>query len=197
MLRVLLALCLAGALSGAEVDPATKISFPAEAGAWAYAKSHTYDQAALGRSYAYNPKSSGNGAITIYVYDKGLANIPTGADSRLMKLEIEEIVAGIKTSWTERGATVETLEAARLFRYSPKTPPVAYYGLSRISYQGVRNLSISIVTGYRGNFLKLRYTHPGNDLDVALHDIRVFLEALHAANRETLDPAFAPPATAP
>ncbi|HUG10800.1 MAG TPA: hypothetical protein VMM36_07290 [Opitutaceae bacterium] len=173
-------------------DPATEIVFPDPAGPWVYTDSRAYEPADLGHSYSYKPLFGGTGAITCYIYSKGFSNIPTGADSALVRREMDETVASVVEAWSQLGAKVEQENAPTLFRRTSDGRALAYYSVHRIAHESVQNVSISIVTGYRQHFVKLRYTFPGDDVERAKHQLSLFLRTFLEANRDTADPVMIP-----
>lgn len=192
MKSVLLATCMMAGVCFAITDPATEIVFPDPAGPWVYTDSRTYEPADLGRSYSYKPLFGGTGAITCYIYNKGLRNIPTGAYSAIVRREMDETIASVVEAWTQLGAKVEQVNAPTIFRRESDGRALACYSVHRITHEQVQNVSISVVTGYRGNFVKLRYTFPGDDVDRAKRQLSLFLRTLLEANRETADPVMIP-----
>lgn len=175
----------------ANTDAATGIVLPKTAGAWFFTEHKNYEPAGLGCSYTYKPMRGGLGAITCYVYTRGLKDIPTGAESKLIKTEMDEVFSGVTAAWQERKGTVAEIQKPKEYRAVGKGRSLALYGIQRITTaDGVQSISISILTGYRGNILKVRCTHPGEDVEVALENMMLFLAAILEANRESMDPAF-------
>jgi hypothetical protein len=192
MKSVLLAAFFMPGVCLALTDPVTEIVFPDPAGPWVYTDTRAYEPAELGRSYSYKPLFGGTGAITCYIYDKGLRNIPTGAHSATVRREMDETVASVVEAWTSLGAKVEQVNAPTIFRRESDGRALACYSVHRIAHENVQNVSISVVTGYRGNFVKLRYTFPGDDVERAKRQLSLFLRTLLEANRDTADPVMIP-----
>lgn len=193
MKALFLAILLLPAACLAVTDPATGIVFPDPAGPWVFTEARDYETPDLGRSYSYQPLFGGTGVITCYIYNKGYRSIPSGAESRLMREELNETVSSVRDAWTQLGATVEEVEAPTLFRGEPGSRPMAIYSVHKITHEAVENISISVLTGYRGYFVKLRYTFPGQDISRAKHQLSLFLKTIREANRETADPEMIPP----
>jgi len=192
MKALFLATFLLPAACLAVTDPATGIVFPDPAGPWVFTETRTYETPDLGRSYSYQPLFGGTGVITCYIYNKGYRGIPNGVESRLLGEEFSETVASVRDAWTQLGATVEELEPATPYFLEQGGRALALYGVHRITHDAVENISISAVTGYRGNFVKLRYTYPGHDVARAKHQLALFLKTLRETNRETADPDMIP-----
>jgi hypothetical protein len=163
--------------------------FPTRIGAWSYSGYREYQPAALGWSHSYKPDRGGAGAITIYVYDKGRKNIPTGV-SPILAEEMAEVFATVRSAWTQQAAVVEEVSGPAEFKL--KGMPVALYSVHRIAIGGQVSVSISALTGYRGYFFKIRYTFPGESIEAAREHLGSFLQSLLEANRATADPLFSP-----
>jgi hypothetical protein len=166
--------------------------FPADISRWALTDRRVYEPAALGVSYSYKSKLARLGAITCYVYDRGATGIPTGGGSTLAQQEIRDTVQAVIMGAQQRGATAEALMPVSDIRGSDGAV-LGLIAAHRLVEQGVTNISISAVTGYRGQFLKIRFTFPGNDLDAALTGLgglTEFVAEMRAANQATLDPWF-------
>jgi hypothetical protein len=181
----------------ARPDPATGLEFPEVAGGWIYAEFRSFEPAALGCSYSYKPVLGGRGAITCYVYDKGLRDIGTGASSWVVEKEMREVFAVVKEAWARENATVEEVAGPTKYMLRDDGPALAYYTIHRIKHQGVSNYSISLLTGYNGSFLKLRYTYPGTEFEKAKRDLTGFLLAMLETNRRELPEIFIPQSNGP
>lgn len=191
LILLLISLLVSGAF--ARTDSTTSLVFPDVTAQWAISDFHQFDSAALGCAYSYKPKTGGLGAITCYVYQKNIAAIPTGADSDVVRREMLEVYSTMGEAWKQHHATVTETVPPTEFSWSEGGACIALYGVHRITMNSVEYISISAVTGYRGQFLKVRYTHPGRDVTAALESLSEFLQALLDANRETVESMFLAP----
>ena len=164
-LAVILFLAAASAVSGGTyTDPSTKLRFPDRLGAWKKVDVKTFPEKQLGVSLQYQHAVAGS--ATVYIYNKGVRKIPTGATNDVVRGEfaaVEQEIQGItaqfgyqnvqklldSTPEIKHNGKVATLLAAAYSFEDPKARPP-----NRISY--------ALLTGYRNRFLKLRFTLPGN-----------------------------------
>jgi hypothetical protein len=183
-------LLLPVSLAVARTDVATGVVLPETVGEWTYADFRMHEPATLGCSYAYNRTSGARGAITFYVYNNGLSDIPTGGDSDVLRREMADVASSISQAWKQRGANVSEEVPATEYRFTDGGSVIAIYSAHKITMNGSESTSISVLTGYRGNFVKVRFTTPGSDLEKARNDLGAFLTALLEANRDSIDPFF-------
>lgn len=145
-------------LSPSYVEKATGINFPATIGLLAFEGAEEYEDESLGVAISY---STGAVTATIYVYNAGLAAIPSGADSRVHKEAVAAAVNDIKQ--VSGQGTYQDLVfgreevlalAGRTDGHRARHASLAY------SLLGVRCHSHIFVLGYKNQLIKLRFSYP-------------------------------------
>jgi hypothetical protein len=198
--RALLFCLLAGlALAGSRTDPATGLLFPDSVSRWGFSDMRQYDPKALGVSYSYKSKLQREGAISCYIYNKGMKEIPLGAASLALRKEIEEVRWVVEETWRRQGGTAEDLIGVHEIKTDDGTA-MGVMCAHRITHNGVTNVSLTALSAWKDHFLKIRFTFPGNNLDRAIHDLggfQEFLTEMRAINEKVLDPLFLAPTRKP
>lgn len=194
MIKAGLLFCLLTAVLAAapRIDKPTGLFFPERVGRWAFSDFEEYESKDFGASYSYKTNASDLGAISCYIYSNGLPSIPLGGDSKVVAEEMAEVVDGIAKVWKKHGATVDELQPVKSMRRSKDGPIIGLFSVHRIVENETTSISISFLTGYKNQFVKLRYTFPGRDPATALRNVREFGERLLDENKDTIDPFFLP-----
>lgn len=173
------------------VDNATGLIFPETIGRWIQSGHREYEPKELGTSYSYKANDSSMGAITCYVYSKGLPSIPAGGASEIARNEIHEVAQGIVSAWRDRNMRVEEIMPAHAVHSADSDMILGLICAHRITEASdITNISLSFVTGYKNRILKIRYTFPGSDLNKALDGLHKFADLLVLTNEGNL-PALA------
>ncbi|ACB75496.1 hypothetical protein [Opitutus terrae] len=141
-----------------------------------------FEPAALGYSVTYRSNTGAEGALTCYIYDKGLPAIPTGGGSDVVRAEMAEVVSLIAPGWKERKGVVEPIVSTADIRNSDRPEPIAQLAVHRITVDKTANISVTVMTGYHDKFLKVRYTFPGHDPNTALRALTACWDAFAQAN---------------
>jgi hypothetical protein len=143
---------------------------------------HGFGDPRLGVGYQYN----GDGlALTLYVYDGGIPDIPDGGDTIASCQQFEQAKSEIQGA----GYSNVSLKSQQLVRLAPPEPaPVAREAVLELTRNGHEVISYLWVTAFDRNFIKLRFS-----LDAALRDEmaearRAVLDALGAAMKPHLAP---------
>jgi hypothetical protein len=196
-LQASLFLLLAAASAAAEhLDEATGLVFPDDISRWYFTGRREYEpRETLGVSYSYKSKLSQQGAITCYIYRKGLPGIPTG-DSPVIRAEMDEVTRVIAEVWRRQGGTTDDLLGGVKELVNKDGVVVALMCAHRITMRDASNISISALAGYHNQIIKVRFTFPGESLEDALNGpggFKEFILEMRAANLKTLDGQFAPP----
>lgn len=161
------------------VDKELKVEFP-DIDGWEKSEITKYPTAALGYSIGYN--SPEGGAVTVYVYNGGMKNIPDGATDNTVKSELErakgdirqagkmgyyEDVKEIKNDTITLGGATGKVKALRsLFNFSARGQAVT---------------SEIYIFGYQNNFIKIRATRPKEEdktENKAVADLLAAIDAL-------------------
>lgn len=151
-----------GPAEAAVVCPATGLRFPKKAGLLPYRFVQRYKGKGLGYSVRYQASRRSWGDV--YVYQLGFSsNQLRGTDSllkrQLLRAEssIKYIVRrGLYSHFQKLRQGVVTMAGYRI-----------WYGQYRYKMRGVPVGSYIYVTGYRGHFVKIRYTHLNAHTSVA------------------------------
>lgn len=184
--------CCSLVAGATRTDESTGLIFPDEISRWIFSGSRSYEPKALGVSYTYKSKLQREGAITCYIYSKDFPAIATGADSPEVRKEMAELAWAVGEGWRRQGGTVEEVMPISEVKTSDGSILALLCG-HRIIVRGVTNISISALTGCRNNFVKIRFTFPGNDFQSALDGLggfREFLNEMKEVNSTSLDPYF-------
>ncbi len=159
LITLLFSLALCGLARGETfTEKNTRLHFPERIGAWHRIKVTQFPAKQLGVEIGYQAK---DGAIAaFYVYNDGVTRIPTGAENAVVKKEFQntqaELVATLKSHFDAVSKFVESAPTV--------TPKGKKASLVAAAYQfaekrGRHHLTWLLLTGYRNQFLKLRYTH--------------------------------------
>jgi hypothetical protein len=191
--RALLFCLLAGlGLAGSRTDPVTGLQFPDSVSRWGFSDMRQYEPKALGVSYSYKSKLQREGAITCYIYNKGMKEIPLDAASSALRKEIEEVRWIVDETWRRQGGTAEDLIGVHEVQAEDGTV-MGVICAHRITHNGVTNISLTALGAWKDHFLKIRFTFPGNDLDRAIYDLgglQEFVTEMRVINGKVLDPLF-------
>ena len=163
---------LASFVTGAWAGPAdqewiekqTGLAFPAKLAGLTRSRVQTYGQQALGVSVGY----SGEQLLKtdVYVYNKGIKEIPDGVDSKVVKDEIQQCVAEIK-KMEQMGYYSSVAELASSIRVFGEDNGQKKALCRSFVYQEerrtgvpspVKRKSYLLLTGYKNHFFKIRFT---------------------------------------
>ncbi|MCE9561069.1 MAG: hypothetical protein K8U57_03340 [Planctomycetes bacterium] len=158
--------------------PGPKIAWP-EVKGLTFEKAHVYPEAALGYSVAYTTPGL---TISVYVYDKGLAAIPTGAKSDIVRDEMKQVVADIE-ELKKRGQYTSVKEVGKeetIRLGEGKNAPTALRRKFEIARpkEAEARFSEAYITGYKDHFFKIRVTYVKDGAEKSEKLIQSLLEAL-------------------
>jgi hypothetical protein len=175
-LAVLVLTVAAGCLQAAQDDaephrePNTGIVFPKTLGSMQGGAVHTYDKPELGISVRYS--APGFFKADVYVYDAGIKNLGTGIKAEAVKphfKEVQDMLPLMQQQGKYKGVKKLSEQETVLVAGAEKTPAlIACYeysevpGRQEVEYAGKR-VSYILVTAYKDNFLKVRFTFPEKD----------------------------------
>ena len=129
-------------------DPSSGFTFKKAYSAFFFQGHHAYDDPRLGYSLAY--ASPTQTSISVYVYNYGLEDIPTGTESNLVENQLISSVKGIRDS----GRYLQVSEEVR-----PALSPHFLQSFQKITLnQGDTLKSYMLLRGERGHFVKVRVT---------------------------------------
>lgn len=184
MLRSLLVAFLMGLTAGGgNADdpklPGPKINFP-EVKDFTRSKIRTFPDAKLGYSIAYSNPSL---IATLYVYNKGLEEIPDGAKSKTVKDEMKQVRADLQAA-VKQGLYMSAKEkgAEEVVTLGGKGSPEAVRQrfILEVEKVGERE-SEAYVMGYKNHFLKIRISYAPADREEVGKKIATLLDAIGAA----------------
>ncbi|MBX3702988.1 MAG: hypothetical protein KF822_04375 [Steroidobacteraceae bacterium] len=144
-------------------------------------KPSKYDDPRLGVSYGYNAPGA---ALTIYVYDAGVAEVPDGADSIAVCREFEDAKQGVRGSPAYGNTRFRSEHLVRLA--PPEDAPLAREAVFEMDREGRHLISYLWITGVAKHFVKLRFTMVAPPRDEVLEARRTVLDAVGAAMRPHL-----------
>ena len=169
-------------------EPSTNLHFPDAIGAWQRKKVMQFPDKKLGVEINYQNRDGSVAAF--FVYNDGIARIPTGAENGVVKKEFATVQSEMLGTITNRFAEVgKLLESAPKVKGPGKnaTLLVAAYQF-REKPKGRHHLSWLLITGYKNQFLKLRYTHsyerPNIDFERGQVDLKQLITGFLDKNAE-------------
>lgn len=138
-----------------------------------------------GFSQGYNTQlSSGNIAVTIYVYRRGVSGIPDGPSSDLVERQIEDALSAVhelvRLGEAYRSVKVLARDTVSIGE-APDAPMVRRLVLRLENLDGPQTISTILLTGAKGHFVKFRITQSGLDSDGETKTLRPLLNALGKA----------------
>ena len=170
-------------------DKATELRFPDKLGSWEKGDVHHLDEAGAGTSIHYRHPLTG--VATFYIYDNGLKKIPTGGKSDVVMREFASVLQQIETVYS--GAEYEHLkkvmDAAPEVRSNGRTATLlaSVYSFWVRDKHPPQRLSYALLTGYRNQFLKLRFTLPADvekNPERGQNELKQLVTALLEANKQ-------------
>jgi hypothetical protein len=140
------------------VEPATGITFPPALGKWKRGQDRDYGPG-WGVSIAYFAQPGVT--ATIYVYNLGLKDIPTGTTSQVVKDAFAETKSEIDEAMHDRGGSAKKLSESEVSlggeADSLKALRVRF---TIVDKDGQEEASDAYLTGYKNQLLKIRLTYP-------------------------------------
>lgn len=140
------------------VDIPNGLAFPQDLNGLQFQYVHEYDDPGLGYSLRYQGDSTHK--IDIYIYNLDM-DVPNGTTSEMVKKESRS-VSRIVSIMQERGEYEDVKSLTKT-----TTPLSGKIRFIKESYQytekGKEKLSESYITGYKGNFFKIRFTYLAKD----------------------------------
>jgi hypothetical protein len=169
-------------LGGAYIEPRTGVAFPPALGGLMKGTQKDYQNPALGVSIPY----AGTNGVTadIYIYGGGLASIPSGTNSVIVRNEFEKS-AGVITAYEKMGAYQDVKrvsEAAMRLGVDEKARAMLAlcfeYTVTLEGKEPREARSYLFLTGYKNQFLKIRFTFPRSNAESAEKNLKTLMEEL-------------------
>lgn len=150
-------------------EPSTGIVLPRVLGSMQGGSVSTYDRPEMGISVRYS--APGFLKADVYVYDGGMENLGTGigsADIRPHFKELQDVLSIFEKQGKYKGVKKLGEQETSLVAGGKKIPALlARYEYSETPREGVdyagKRVSCILLTAYKDNFLKLRFTFPEKD----------------------------------
>jgi hypothetical protein len=153
-----------------------EITLPTTIGKLKFKQRQDYDKfgPGLGYSVGYNNPASWG---TIYVYDRTLTEIPSGKEGKLIEQELK--TAGSDLELAEKKGIYKNLKRIEEEPQLPKSV-LEKFAVSAYTYeyQGRLCKSYTLVTGYKGRFVKIRATQYFTDEKTNDEEFFEFLEEI-------------------
>ena len=170
-------------------DDKLGIEFPGSVGDCKFVKMEKYDKSSLGYCVRYVCEPWLN--ADVFVYDKGVRDIPDGCTQKIFEDEIAEINAVINIM-EERGLykNVKKIESGL---WPDKDKPICMFSRHEYSLDGRDMVSDSYVVGYKKNFIKIRCSYlkekekEGRAVSEAM--ARQFMRQNKAGNDKPVEPS--------
>lgn len=171
-----LAALLSSSTLAAVHDDALGIDFPDQIGGLTFEKRFEFPH----KDEGVNIRYVGDGPVigSIYIYNPGLSQIPSGIDSTVVRHHFEQIIAAVKHMETVGKAREIDLTAGQkeTTSYAGCGPQFIRRGYV-MDLDGQRLSSFSYLTGVKNQFVKLRITYRPDDREAPARAER-FVEAL-------------------
>ena len=153
----LLALGATAAALGAGVrEEAIGIDFPERLGDFTLKGRTQFPQKADGATTVYEGRAV-RGAV--YVYNAGLASVPTGVGDPVIHRHFQQTAAAMQQAMRESPAKATPMRASTISSF-PGCGPQFVWRADRISMDGKELVSRTYLAGFKNHFVKLRVTHP-------------------------------------
>ena len=158
--------------------PETGISFPVRLGPFTLIGVQKYDDPGLGTAVKYQRNETLN-ALTLYLYDLGLKDIPSGNGSAAVSEQFSNARNEVRRA-KEMGyyQEVELLYEDNLKLETAGGPLTFSLVCFSITTNNIRHKSYLLVTGYGNQFLKIRSTFPEELQEEGDRSLSIFLEEL-------------------
>ncbi len=159
-----------------------EIQFPEKLGPLEFIGRQIYNSKTLGVSFRYQKRFSDSSILKadIYIYDLGLTSVPHGIKSKAIKDNFKWSADGIRYA-AKNGSYTNLKEISRKVYNvkldDKKTLPFIIGNYNYIE-RGIPKASCLLVTGFRDNFLKIRFTFPKKYIKQGASDLKKFLNDL-------------------
>jgi len=142
------------------VEPATGITFPPTLGQWKWTRGQDRDYGpGWGVSIAYH--YPGGMTATIYIYNLGLKEIPTGTKSQVVKDAWAETKSEIEEAMKQRGDSARQLAEGEVsLGAAPDSLKALRVNFMIVYKNGYEERSDAYLTGYKNQLLKIRLSYP-------------------------------------
>jgi hypothetical protein len=138
-----------------------------------------------GVSIAYYSSPPGGVTATIYIYDLGLKDIPTGTTSQVVKDAVAETKREIDEAMQQRGGSARELAEGEVsLGAAPDALKALRVSFAVVNQAGQEETSDAYLTGYKNQLLKLRLTYPKERLVEHQAQIKSLLSDLDALLRK-------------
>jgi hypothetical protein len=142
------------------VEPATGTTFPPTLGKWKRGQDRDYGPG-WGVSIAYHSPPPGGVTASIFIYNLGLKDIPTGPSSQVVKDAFAETKREVDEAMQQRGGSARQLaEGEALLGATPDSLKALRVSFAIVYKDGYEETSDAYLTGYKNQLLKLRLTYP-------------------------------------
>ncbi|RQP21417.1 hypothetical protein [Piscinibacter terrae] len=158
-------------------ENAIEVQFPDKIADFTYGERHEFPQRGLGVNLRYSMDGPVVGSI--YIYNGGLGNIPSGVDAAVVRRHFAQVISEVKQ--------MEALGKVRAVKFNRGSEAVtAYAGCGpQFIWQGYEMeldeanamSSFTYLTAYRNNFIKLRISYP-RGLDKGDQQVERFVRGL-------------------
>ena len=168
------------------VNPDTQLAFSAEIGEYTRVRVHRFPQPGMGVSVQYK----GPGDAEAFIYNKGIARIPTGVDSDAVRKEFEDTAARISglVAAAPFSNAKRVIDATPEFEQNGQIAKVRVvefeYSLTYRDGTTQKLCTWLLLTAYRNQFLKLLFTHAAVDEQAAQNKLRSLIIGFLLANAE-------------
>lgn len=153
------------------------VTFPDHLGQFVYQEVHQYPTAGGGVSVYYR---FGDAVIDVYVYNADQSGIPDGPDSAQVQGQFAGSQNAALQTLRRSHGQVEIVHDGDIIRPGGDRGLAFRGSVYRFQSEGREHRSLLLVTGYHGNFIKIRATFPAGGRDDATRAVNDFVVALGA-----------------
>jgi len=162
-------------------DDFIHLFFPKEIEKMAIGKLYKYPYKELGYSVGYNGENDFK--ATVYVYNNGVTNIPTGYDSKVVKDNLNMVSKSLQIL-QERG-TYKDLKLTGMSIFKPEKSKLTFlrsdYSYIEKHSGGTETNPLEshcFITGFAENFIKIRFTYPKEHMVEGRKKVKKFISEI-------------------
>jgi hypothetical protein len=164
----------------------TGLVFPKLIGTYTRGSVHEYQDKRLGVAISY----AGEAKTDVFIYDNGYSDIATGTDSERVRLEFlrvqQELMSEAgKAPFFGPQKILETAPAAKIEvrdKVAKVFAAMYFFSMKRRDGTELQFESWILLTGFKGKFLKLRFSLPKRDPKLSQAELRSFITKFLEAN---------------
>jgi hypothetical protein len=144
------------ALAAGVREEAIALDFPERLGDFTLKGRTQFPQKGEGATIVYEGRDV-RGAV--YVYNAGMASIPTGVGDPVIHRHFQQTVAALQQATSQSPGSLKPLKGSTISAFKGCGPQFMWRA-DEISLEGKSLVTRTYLAGFRNHFVKLRVTHP-------------------------------------